>query len=364
MSPLTGPLILPFSHPGFFPSLRKRRRMSQSSGTAQGIPASLQRPLEIVAYVFAGSTAVLVWDILNNLRNDYSLLFKHKMSLPTAAYVVSRIASLVFTLGYTLFTTYPLSACNTAFIAFNSFYSIAVSSSAFLFFWRVRAIYGASRVVTLLFGVLWLAVLATSIPVLVSGRATSVGDPPQCLMLAPHGAYDGSSGITITIHDTIIFFAISYRLVANFGHAQQTRGDQIRELFTGASLPAFSKSLFTDGQMYYMVTVVSNIVTTVLVYVRLSSSLYHGFLYRNTMLKRTRIGGERISLPTLVSGHQSMQISGVHFTPQRSGMSRAAGDVSQSTGELSGAMELTLKVNDSHSGFSSQVHHDTGVAAV
>ncbi|KAF8171183.1 hypothetical protein K438DRAFT_1982173 [Mycena galopus ATCC 62051] len=378
MSPLTGPLILPFSHPGFFPSLRNRRRMSQSSGTAQGIPASLQRPLEIVAYVFAGSTAVLVWDILNNLGNDYSLLFKHKMSPSTAAYVVSRIASLVYTLGFTLFTTYPLSACNTAFIAFNSFYSIAVSSSAFLFFWRVRAIYGASRVVTVIFGVLWLAVLATSITVPVGGRATSVGDPPQCVTLARHGAYAGSSGITITIHDTIVFFAISYRLIANFGHAQQTRGDQVRELFTGTNLPAFSKSLFTDGQMYYMVTVVSNIVTTVLVYVRLSSSLYHGLLvipnvtltsmmacrvYRNTVLGRTRIGGERLSLPTLVSGHQSMQISGVHFTPQLSGMSRTAGDVSQSTGELSGAMELTLKVNDSHSGFSSQVHHDTGVAA-
>ncbi|KAJ7227530.1 hypothetical protein C8J57DRAFT_202540 [Mycena rebaudengoi] len=57
--------------------------MSQSSGTSQQIPASLQRPLQIVAYVFVGSTAVLVWDILNNLRNDYLLLFRHKMSLAT-----------------------------------------------------------------------------------------------------------------------------------------------------------------------------------------------------------------------------------------------------------------------------------------
>jgi hypothetical protein len=32
--------------------------MSQSSGSAQEIPASLHRPLQIVGYVFAGSTAV------------------------------------------------------------------------------------------------------------------------------------------------------------------------------------------------------------------------------------------------------------------------------------------------------------------
>ncbi|KAJ7238946.1 hypothetical protein C8J57DRAFT_1193584 [Mycena rebaudengoi] len=349
--------------------------MSQPSGTSQQIPASLQRPLQIVAYVFVGSTAVLVWDILNNLRNDYLLLFRHKISLATAAYVVSRIASLVYILGFTLFKTYPLSACNTAFIAFNSFYPIAVSSSAFLFFFRVRAIHNNSRVVTVIFGVLWLAVLATSITVPVGVLGTSVGDPPQCLERVRHGEHGGSSGITIAIHDTIVFFAISYRLVANFAYTQQTRGAQLKELLSGASLPAFSKSLFTDGQMYYMITVVSNILTTVLAYVQTSSPLYHVILvipnvtlmnmmacrvYRNTMLGLTRGSGEGLSLPTLASGHQSIELSGVYFGPQRRGTT--AGDVSHFTGELSGAMNLTLKVNDS--GFSSKVQDDTCVAAV
>ncbi|KAJ7926043.1 hypothetical protein B0H13DRAFT_1097008 [Mycena leptocephala] len=350
--------------------------MSQSSGTSQEIPASLHRPLQIVGYVFAGSTAVLVWDILNNLRNDYSLLSKHKISPATTAYVVSRVTSLVFTLGFTMFATYPLSACNTAFIAFNSFYPIAVSSAAFLFFIRVRAVYNNSRVVTAIFGVLWLAVLTTSITVPVSGRATSVGDPPQCFTLARRGAHCGSSWITMTIHDTFVFFAISYRLVANFADTQQTRGAQLKEIFSGTSLPAFSKSLFTDGQMYYMITVVSNIITTVMVYAPTSSSLYHGLLvipnvtltsmmacrvYRNTMLGITRGGGEKLSLPTLTSGHQSIPISGVYFAPQRSART-TAGDVSHPTGEPSGAMNFTLKVNDS--GFSSEVQDDTGVAAV
>ncbi|KAJ7773960.1 hypothetical protein B0H16DRAFT_115264 [Mycena metata] len=346
------------------------------SGTPQEIPASLVRPLQIVGYVFTGSTAVLVWDILNNLRNDYTLMTRHKMSPATVAYVVSRIASLVYTLGFTLFATYPLTACNAAFIAFNSFYPITVSSSAFLFFFRVRAIYNNSRVVTIIFGVLWLAVLATSITVPVSGRGGSAGDPPQCFSLARHGAHGGSSGITITIHDTIVYFAISYRLISLFGptqDTQQTRGDQLKELFTGTSLPAFSKSLFTDGQMYYMITVVTNIITTVLVYASLSSSLYHGLMvipnvtltsmmacrvYRKTILGLTRGGGEELSLPTLANGHQSIQISGVHFTPQRSGTT--TGDVSHFTGELRGAKNLTLKVNDSRS----EVHDGTGTADV
>jgi len=32
----------------------------------------------------------MCWDILNNLTNDYRLLFKYQVGLPTVAYFVSR----------------------------------------------------------------------------------------------------------------------------------------------------------------------------------------------------------------------------------------------------------------------------------
>jgi hypothetical protein len=53
-------------------------------------------------------------------------------------------------------------------------------------------------------------------------------------------------------YDTLVFSAISYRLVSNFTRTQQTPWDQIKALLSGSSLPAFSKTLFTDGQIYYM----------------------------------------------------------------------------------------------------------------
>lgn len=33
---------------------------------------------------------VIAWDVLSNLGNDYKLLFKHRISLPSIVYVVSR----------------------------------------------------------------------------------------------------------------------------------------------------------------------------------------------------------------------------------------------------------------------------------
>jgi hypothetical protein len=37
----------------------------------------------------------MCWDILDNLNNDYQLLFKYRVGVPTVAYFVSRRASLL-----------------------------------------------------------------------------------------------------------------------------------------------------------------------------------------------------------------------------------------------------------------------------
>ncbi|KAJ7100314.1 hypothetical protein C8R43DRAFT_1141352 [Mycena crocata] len=339
-----------------------------SSSESQELPAYLERQIRVSGYVFAGSTAVFVWDILNNLRRDYILLFKQKMSLASAAYIASRLASLIYTLGFTLFASkypYPLPACNRAFIAFNSFYPIGVSATAFLFFFRVRAVWAGSRVVTVIFGFLWLSVLGTSILIPTSGAGIPFGNPTQCI-IANTNSHVGSSGITVTIHDTMVFFAISYRLVSDFAHAQRPPGEKIKDLFIGTNLPAFSKSLFSDGQMYYMITVVSNIVTTVMVYVPSVSPVYHGLLvipnltltsimacrvYRNTKLGR--VGGcDGLVLPTLnsqPSQSQTMQLSVVQFNPQRSEPARS--------GHASEPRDKRHKVTDS--GFA--LKHNDGV---
>ncbi|KAJ7189025.1 hypothetical protein C8R46DRAFT_1184262 [Mycena filopes] len=324
--------------------------MSQSSGNTTQLPAELQKQITVSGYVFAGATAVFIWDILNNLRSEYSLLFKHRLSPATVAYVVSRIASLVYVLGFTIFATYPLKDCEKAYLTFDAFYPVGVSASAFLFFFRVRAIFDGDRLATIIFGLLWLAVLGSSITIPIGGSAIGLGTPTECIV-AHVSAYVGSSGIIITVHDTVVFFAISYRLVSNFQVEQQTRGEKVKSLFSGSNLPAFSKALFMEGQMYYMITVVSNIVATVMVYVPRVSPVYHGFLvvpnvtltsimacrvYRNTKLGVTGRGGSAdLTLPTI-----NPRLSAVQFTPdQHIAMSGSCvgGDESGSTNKEGGA---------------------------
>ncbi|KAJ6533976.1 hypothetical protein DFH09DRAFT_1043572 [Mycena vulgaris] len=335
------------------------------SGRAEQLPAAaeLQREIQVSAYVFVGCTAVFIWDILNNLRNDYMLLFKQRFHVVSVAYVVSRLASLVYVLGFTIFATYPIQACNTAYAAFNSFYPLGVSASAFLFLFRVRAIYGSDRLITAIFGFLWLAVLGSSLTIPFGGSAIGLGDPSECVVVRSEG-YLGSAGIIQTVYDTLIFFAISYRLVSNFRRSEEaTRGEQFRAFFSGADLPAFSKALFTDGQMYYMITVVTNGVAILLVYLPNVSPVYHGVMvipsvtltslmacrvYRTTKLSIPPSSWE-LSLPTLntvgPSGDHTIPLNAVQFPAQRYAVD-SEGNGSEPTGRKTGT------------DFSVGMHHD------
>ncbi|KAJ7716391.1 hypothetical protein DFH07DRAFT_973911 [Mycena maculata] len=337
-----------------------------------GLPASLARQIQVSAYVFSGSTAVLFWDILNNLRSDYYMLFKQKLHMTSAAYVVSRIASSVYVLGFTLFASYPLRACNTAHVVFDSFFPIAVSAAAYLFFSRVRAIYGGARLVSVVFGVLMLGVFGISmtIPIAGAGNAIAVGE--ECLVVRIQ-AYSGTAGIMIMVYDTLVFLAISYRLVANFDMQQEKTINcnwvaRARILFSGSNLPAFSKSLFTDGQMYYLIAVIANVVTTLMVYVPDISAVYHGILvipnvaltsimacrvYRNTRLIRN---GREFSLPTLNSLSASRDIpiplSVVRLPPEHTGITGSSTDVegerSHSSPDKSDTLNSPAKTNIRH----------------
>ncbi|KAJ7691885.1 hypothetical protein B0H17DRAFT_934565, partial [Mycena rosella] len=221
-----------------------------------------------------------IWDILNNLRSDYKLLFKRKFHVVCIPYVLSRIGSLGYVFGTTIFVSYPLAACNTAFLTFNAFFPIGTSASALLWFFRLRAIYGGDRTVTFIFGFLWLAVAASTITLPIGATHTiSLANPTGCLVVSAPKAYESTPGVVLLVYDTLVFLAISFRLGTNFTQTQQqTPWTNIKALLSGSNLPAFSKSLFTDGQIYYMITVILNILFTVMGIIPHLSPVYRGLL--------------------------------------------------------------------------------------
>jgi hypothetical protein len=271
---------------------------------------------------------------------------------------------------------YPLQACNTVYVASNAFFPIGTSGSAFLWLFRLRAVYGGDRIATFIFGFLWLAVLASSV-ILAIGGATpiAVSSAAGCLIVGAKPSvgrlkvYDDTRGFLaiLTAYDTLVFLTISYRLVSNVTQTRLTPWRLITALFSGSGLAGFSRILFTEGQFYYMcvsahpflsrqyqfsgrIAVILNILAMLLGLVPQTNPAYRGLLtlpsvtltsiltcrvYRRTRLGVLR-GHTESTLPTAnqlgPSRNLTVPLSVAQF-PTESSREARSGDGSDSTAD-------------------------------
>lgn len=132
----------------------------------------------------------------------------------------------------------------------GAMYSIAVPSTTLLFTIRVRAIYGGNKYITVFFGVLWLFVIGGCITTIHGDSVREIGSTGYCVN-THFESYATSSVIAPLVNDTLVFLAISWRLMQvtllRDGHKVH-----IQEIVLGRRMPPFSRALFNDGQMYYL----------------------------------------------------------------------------------------------------------------
>ncbi|KAG6918421.1 hypothetical protein DXG01_014600 [Tephrocybe rancida] len=244
---------------------------------------------KIGAYVIIGCLGAFVWDLLENIYGDYRLVFHRKMSFPTMVYFLSRVSVLAYALMNALSRSkYPssirsqadiltlLSAtaaplgidnCQRAQTAACVLYHIAFSSTALLFFLRVRAIFNDKKVVIGFFFILWLSVVAGSITLALVGGSDSLGPTDYCLA-KPEKPFIVVSPVALLINDTCVFLAISWRLMGDSQMPEQESGahiSPIKRFILGGGLPSLSRALFQDGQAYYLASVASNIFAVVII---------------------------------------------------------------------------------------------------
>ncbi|KAJ7796506.1 hypothetical protein B0H14DRAFT_3887554 [Mycena olivaceomarginata] len=175
--------------------------------------------------------------------------------IPRGQIPASLYRSLLIYCGNFMSQAYPLANCQAAMVVFNSFYPLSTGCTSLLFFFRVRAIYGGQRIISWIFAFLWICVVGAAILVPIYSYAASVG---SVCIVTKIPSIVGAAATALTVHDTSVFM--------------------IRALFRGANLHTFSMALFRDGQMYYMITILSNILTISLVYAPSVSPIYHGVM--------------------------------------------------------------------------------------
>ncbi|KAG2030857.1 hypothetical protein BDR03DRAFT_973922 [Suillus americanus] len=233
--------------------------------------------LEISRYLYWATVGAFLWDWTLSLPDEIRIIRKTGIRLPIIAYLLSRLGTVCYILIGTIFQALPVhGSCQTILWVICFSYPFAAPGTAALFFFRVRAVYDRSKIVTMVFGALWLGTLSAALafPFMVKGE--HIGPTDYCIQtsVAP-----GASAVVIinACSDALVFLAISWRLARNtFGG--ESWGTRIRSFYKGDGLPRLSKTLLQSGQAYYLATVGLNVATMVMILVPTAPPVYHAFL--------------------------------------------------------------------------------------
>jgi hypothetical protein len=127
---------------------------------------------------------------------------------------------------------------------------VAVPSTSALFFFRVRGVYGNSKIITAIFGFLLFALFGLSFLVPIAIRGETIGPTKRCIDPQVH-VYASAPVVLNAVIDTLVFVAISCRIVCT-SLVGNTFGARVRSFFLGDGLFNLSKSLLQGGQLYYL----------------------------------------------------------------------------------------------------------------
>ena len=129
-------------------------------------------------------------------------------------------------------------------------YAVALPFTVLLLVFRVVALYKNSKYAIAFFGLSWLAFLANSIVVSMGVVGEQIKNTPYCLEAKPQ-TQSILGVIGPIVHDTLIFIATAWAFMKN--SYLKTNVDNVLDVMVlGRHLPAFSRSLLRDGQLYFL----------------------------------------------------------------------------------------------------------------
>ncbi|KAJ3507437.1 hypothetical protein NLJ89_g6306 [Agrocybe chaxingu] len=210
-------------------------------------------------YLHSGILAVLIWDDLHNLRKDYLLLTKYRIGPATVAYFAAKLTALGYCLGRAFIITHPVEHCKTLELAIDSLLTVFVSLDSILFYIRVCAMYYNKLSLVIVFGLCCLATIATACLLPVSITAMHIGPTKYCVQLVTRSLLP--TYLAFLAFDTLVFLATAYRLYSLYNQEETSFQRGIQVAFLGRSMPAFSKTLLHESQLYYLVVSLAKVPT-------------------------------------------------------------------------------------------------------
>ncbi|KDR73153.1 hypothetical protein GALMADRAFT_142296 [Galerina marginata CBS 339.88] len=213
------------------------------------------------AHFHVGFLAIMIWDALHNIRDDYQLLFSHEVKVNTVVYFISRMTTLIYALGKTIFLTLPLYDCSSLESALSGIYVIVITSTLLLALLRIRSIFRTNALIFILLGISLAMVIGVSMT-FVAGV-----DGGQDLLVSHcsdyiEGQYVGAGLVLIFVHHAFLLAATTIFVWKNDmakdgGIAHWL--EHLRRLSHGSAPSPSSRYLRQDQYCFLMTMVVSTI---------------------------------------------------------------------------------------------------------
>ncbi|RDB22105.1 hypothetical protein Hypma_010778 [Hypsizygus marmoreus] len=221
--------------------------------------------ITISGYIAVGLLAALVWDILTHLDLEYKILFRSKISIPIVVYFLARL-TVLSSLFLVILSTDPLGKhCPRLGEVVCVFYHVTYSATTLLFFLRLRAIFHGNRPVIVVGFLLWLGSVGGALTSLITGGAGAVEiQPSNYCGLTPATTSVIAPPVTLAVFDTFVCFAISWRLLESVNNSKHSSSSLWKRILLGRDMPALSRVLLQDGQVYYLVSLTSSLATVLI----------------------------------------------------------------------------------------------------
>ncbi|KZP10708.1 hypothetical protein FIBSPDRAFT_962904 [Athelia psychrophila] len=212
----------------------------------------------VTTYIHLCALMILAWDWFISLAEEYQTVKKRRgPSFSVLVYYLARTSTAVLCALSFIFNAGMLTghdSCAGIFQGVAIMTTVASAAKSYLFLLRVRAVYGNSKLVTLIATAGWLVVVCSraTISYLVQTAPWTVEQTDYCMFV-------GYASITVVSvwlnlgYDTCIFIAISVRL-RSYMTSKTKLG--FLAVVRGYGLPRTMRQLLHDGQLYYCTTVI------------------------------------------------------------------------------------------------------------
>ncbi|KZP15765.1 hypothetical protein FIBSPDRAFT_703983, partial [Athelia psychrophila] len=205
---------------------------------------------------------VVAWDWALVLGEEVRIAKRCGRSLAVLAYFLARTCVISFILALVFLIKVPSdeNRCSALFNWIGVMIMTGSAAKAYLFLLRVRAIYDNSKLVTLFCGVGWLAVVCARMTVAFMKDTSYLKQTGRCVLTDMGSPAIFALWLNLA-YDTCIFLSVSVRLAS---YTKLTGTPWISSFVRGYGLPHTMRHLLQDGQRYYGITILFNLLAAVI----------------------------------------------------------------------------------------------------